>query len=219
MNQMHQHIVRRLLQRPRVFAVTELPPLFLAPSLQFNLNQLPSQCASFSSTSVAGRGRDLSKSRGVSAIHRTGPKFPLGVSKFPLPTPIKPEALEPRNPTTEHGLWEFFPRDRQALSTPEYDVAHGVHPSPILHSFCDYDLSLTQAGRPWSVQELREKSWGDLHCLWWVCVKERNRIATSNLERKRLKAGYGSWEASECDRVVSFSPAIGMLIVHPKTQC
>lgn len=58
-------------------------------------------------------------------------------------------------------------------------------------------------GRSWSVQELREKSWDDLHKLWWVCVKERNRIATSNLERERLKAGYGEYEASERDRVVS----------------
>lgn len=34
-------------------------------------------------------------------------------------------------------------------------------------------------------------------------MKERNRIATSNLERKRLKAGFGDWEANERDRVVS----------------
>lgn len=59
------------------------------------------------------------------------------------------------------------------------------------------------SGRPWSIQELREKSWDDLHALWWVCAKERNRIATSNLERERLKAGYGEYEASDRDRVVS----------------
>lgn len=35
-------------------------------------------------------------------------------------------------------------------------------------------------------------------------MKERNRIATSNLERKRLKAGYGDWEANERDRAVSW---------------
>lgn len=58
-------------------------------------------------------------------------------------------------------------------------------------------------GRPWSIQELRERSWDDLHKLWWACVKERNRIATSSLERQRLKAGYGAYEAGERDHAVS----------------
>ena len=34
-------------------------------------------------------------------------------------------------------------------------------------------------------------------------MKERNRIATSNMERERLKAGYGEAECLERDRVVS----------------
>lgn len=33
-------------------------------------------------------------------------------------------------------------------------------------------------------------------------MKERNRIATSNVERERLKAGYGEAELQERDRVV-----------------
>ena len=64
-------------------------------------------------------------------------------------------------------------------------------------------LTIDRLGRSWSIQELREKSWDDLHSLWWVCVKEHNRIATSDMERKRLKAGYGEWESAERDRVVS----------------
>ncbi|GLA25954.1 54S ribosomal protein L4 mitochondrial [Aspergillus niger] len=179
---MNRQSVLRLARQTGAFPLAELPPPYLAPSLHFSMNRSTVQCSNFSSTAAVAAGRgDLNKVRGVSAIHRTGPKYKLGVSKYPLPKPVSPDALPKRNATPDHGLWGFFPTDRTALSTPTYDI---------------------ECGRSWSIQELREKSWDDLHSLWWVCVKERNRIATSDMERKRLKAGYGEWESSERDRVI-----------------
>ncbi|KAK5806211.1 hypothetical protein VI817_000469 [Penicillium citrinum] len=159
-----------------------LPPAYLAPSLHFSMTRTPVQSSNFSTTPVAaGRGRDMNRVRGVSAIHRTGTRFKLSAAKYPLPQPVSPEKMQSRGATPDHGLWGFFPPSREALSVPEFD---------------------DDFGRPWAIQELREKSWDDLHKLWWVCVKERNRIATSNFERSRLKPGYGDHEAHERDRAV-----------------
>ena len=72
---------------------------------------------------------------------------------------------------------------------------------PRKSNIAGWDLQLV-LGRAWSVEELRHKSFEDLHCLWWTCVKERNRILTQEYERKRLEAGYGQAEAEERDRTV-----------------
>ncbi|EFR00015.1 hypothetical protein MGYG_09005 [Nannizzia gypsea CBS 118893] len=165
------------LARQGGLSLAELPPPFLAPALYTPIITV-SQSSKFSTSASF---QDRNKLRGVSAIHRSGLKHRLGVSKYQLPVPENPTRHEPRDVNPDHGLWGFFLPNKEAFPTPEQEHAHG---------------------RAWTVQELRQKSWDDLHCLWWVCVKERNRIATSNNERDRLKAGYGEYEAGDRDKTI-----------------
>ena len=85
-----------------------------------------------------------------------------------------------------HGLWDFF-YDKKMLQTPTEDADHG---------------------RAWVAEELRKKSWEDLHKLWWVCVKERNRIATASRARDKEKIGYGQHEAAGRDDEVGRSAVV-----------
>lgn len=82
--------------------------------------------------------------------------------------------------TPDHGLWDFF-KNGKLLQTPVDEQRHG---------------------RAWTIGELRSRDWDSLHQLWWICVKERNRLATEKLERERLHAGYGDYENEARDKVV-----------------
>lgn len=122
---MHRPAIARLAQYG-ASALAELPPAYLAPSLHFSMIRAP-QSSSFSTTPAAAArgGRDLNRNRGVSAIHRTGPRFKLSAAHYPLPKPVSPAEMKARSKTPDHGLWAFFPSTREPLSTPEFDMDFG----------------------------------------------------------------------------------------------
>ena len=129
---------------------------------------------------------DHNRKRGESALRRSGVRYPTSVSEEPLPKPVPKEKQPPIETDPNHGLWQFF-QDRETVAQgPEVDNQHG---------------------RGWLVPELRHKSWEDLHRLWWVCVKERNRIATADYERKIRKLGFGEGESEDRDKEVCRSAA------------
>ncbi|ESZ99139.1 hypothetical protein SBOR_0549 [Sclerotinia borealis F-4128] len=124
----------------------------------------------------------MNRDRGVSTQRRTGPRQPLSVQNSKLPQPVLDASKRIKVKVDEdHGLYEFFRHKDKPLSTPAEDGSHG---------------------RPWSAEELRGKSWEDLHSLWWICCKERNRIATEAYERSRLHAGHGDEDAEKREMTV-----------------
>ncbi|KAJ8119661.1 hypothetical protein ONZ43_g3436 [Nemania bipapillata] len=93
-------------------------------------------------------------------------------SETPQPANYKPKVKVDPN----HGLWDFFYAKDKLMLTPDESAEHG---------------------RGWTVEELRHKSWDDLHKLWWVCVKEQNRLSTARKERRRLKLAEGGSQGGE----------------------
>jgi len=52
------------------------------------------------------------------------------------------------------------------------------------------------SGRPWFASELRQKSFKDLHTLWYVCLREKNLLATQREEVRRMGATHSELQVS-----------------------
>lgn len=151
----------------------------------------------FSTTPIcARRTRDHNKNRGVSFLRATGfrkrqPQLyggPPENRKF-LPKPVLDMAQhEKPEVDKDHGLWEFFSKKRESLT---------------------FGQDERLIGRQWSMPELRSKSWEELHKLWWVCFKDRSRVATSMKERSRLDLLHGQGD---------FGERMDMVCLHANNQ-
>ncbi|WWD19639.1 hypothetical protein CI109_104101 [Kwoniella shandongensis] len=86
-----------------------------------------------------------------------------------------------------HPLWQFFhvpvkSRARLGLDTPPPQEMGS------LETLGNDDQNL-HSGRSWTAAELRQKSFKDLHTLWYVLLRERNVLATQREERRVLSIG------------------------------
>ncbi|KAF2671365.1 MRP-L47-domain-containing protein [Microthyrium microscopicum] len=129
------------------------------------------------------------KLRGMSAIRGTGvaPWIKLSVTHDDLKTPRAITPVYPKN--TSHGLNKFFAVN---LATGEPELLSIPHEE-------------NKHGRAWTVDELRHKSFDDIHTLWWKCLHEKNRIYTEIATRKEVRGGYGETESLERVRVVKLT--------------
>ncbi|KAJ9126053.1 hypothetical protein QFC24_002325 [Naganishia onofrii] len=113
------------------------------------------------------------------------------------PTRASTPASEDEKLKRDHALYKFFRIDpmltqplggmgltAEELAVDRYEEGEGEGMLSVEPIFGD-ETNLS-SGRSWTAKELREKSFADLHTLWYILLRERNVLATQREERRRL---------------------------------
>ncbi|WWC72028.1 mitochondrial 54S ribosomal protein uL29m [Kwoniella pini CBS 10737] len=171
----------------------ELPPT--SSSSVDNL-EIPSQSSSLlsSNSNLIQSSRPKYNEKGFPIIRRPARKISISLPNGdPEPNSYPPskeyfETLDFKK-TKKHPLWEFFhlPTHARARIPTNQNKPTGEMGS--LEPLVRDDANL-HSGRSWTAAELRQKSFQDLHILWYVLLKERNVLATQKEERRRLNIGH-----------------------------
>ncbi|KAG8994368.1 54S ribosomal protein L4 mitochondrial [Tulasnella sp. 427] len=128
------------------------------------------------------------------------------VSEPAQPSKAELDATRQRPPTNvkispDHGLWAFFRKDKEGKVL-TLEPAHKTE-----------DFS----GRSWHAVELRRKSFKDLHTLWYVCLRERNLLATQRAEFRRLNIGVdGTTNLMDKDKRVRKTMKLIKLVLNER---
>ncbi|CAM9390644.1 unnamed protein product, partial [Chrysoparadoxa australica] len=107
--------------------------------------------------------------------------------KRPLPAPIL-QAGYKQVVGAHQGAPKPYASYLPSLQRPQTSHLHGTAPRHGLEEFIESSWKANEDiiyGRAWTVQELRNKCFDDLHALWFVLYKERNRLMTERIMARR----------------------------------
>ncbi|KDR82826.1 hypothetical protein GALMADRAFT_238427 [Galerina marginata CBS 339.88] len=100
--------------------------------------------------------------------------------------PQKPKLSKKIPVREDHGLYAFFRRkpDAGLVGEERFEVVETPESGQLI------------TGRAWEASELRNKSFKDLHTLWYISLREKNLLATQKEEARRMGVNHVELQVS-----------------------